>query len=139
MEAESVPERAESLAKVLVRFKEMTLSLWQVMPYQWQWLVDGVHVERRLEGSRVMEFLKLRRDNASLGKRIEEVMSGGLVKEEKKKIRSHGRGIVIIVVKKERKKESSVAANVSKCFFVVSKRAKWEAVKLCLKERKRLW
>lgn len=135
MEAESVPERAESLAKVLVRFKEMTLSLWQVMPYQWQWLVDGVHVERRLEGSRVMEFLKLRRDNASLGKRIEEVMRGGLVKEEKKKIRSHGRGIVIIVVKKE----SSVAANVSKCFFVVSKRAKWEAVKLCLKERKRLW
>nr|POF26566.1 hypothetical protein CFP56_65082 [Quercus suber] len=99
MEAESVPERAESLAKVLVRFKEMTLSLWQVMPYQWQWLVDGVHVERRLEGSRVMEFLKLRRDNASLGKRIEEVMRGGLVKEEKKKIRSHGRGIVIIVVK----------------------------------------
>lgn len=104
MEAESVPERAESLAKVLVRFKEMTLSLWQVMPYQWQWLVDGVHVERRLEGSRVMEFLKLRRDNASLGKRIEEVMRGGLVKEEKKKIRSHGRGILIIVVKKERKK-----------------------------------
>ena len=51
-----------------------------------------------------MEFLKLRRDNASLGKRIEEVMRGGLVKEEKKKIRSHGRGIVIIVVKKERKK-----------------------------------
>ena len=51
-----------------------------------------------------MEFLKLRRDNASLGKRIEEVMRGGLVKEEKKKIRSHGRGIVIIVVKKEIKK-----------------------------------
>jgi hypothetical protein len=37
MEAESVPERAESLVKVLVRFKEMTLCLLlQVIPYQWQ-------------------------------------------------------------------------------------------------------
>jgi hypothetical protein len=37
MEAESVSKRAESLAKVWVSLKEMTLSLLlQVPPYQWQ-------------------------------------------------------------------------------------------------------
>ena len=37
MEAESNPERVESLAKVWVGLKEMTLSLLlQVTPYQWQ-------------------------------------------------------------------------------------------------------
>jgi hypothetical protein len=63
---------------------------------------DGVHVERRLEGSRVMEFLKLRRDNASLGRSSEEVIRAGLEKEERKRIKiGHGiRGIVGLVRKR---------------------------------------
>lgn len=84
------------------RDKEMILwgtSLLQVTPYQWQCRVEEVQLERMLEGSWETAFLKLRSENASLG-RTEMVgaashKASAYVEEEKTMRSSHGRGIVL--------------------------------------------